>query len=71
MLIRRPGTVIQDFGLGAFLRHGTGHGVGFSPMSAYSIPHIHAESTEVLQEGMVFNVEPAVYIARVWGGASL
>ena len=28
--------VIQDFGLGQYLKHGTGHGVGFSPMSAYS-----------------------------------
>jgi Xaa-Pro aminopeptidase len=54
--------VIRDCGLGSCLRHGTGHGVGFSPMSAYSIPRIHAESPDVLQEGMVFNVEPAVYI---------
>jgi Xaa-Pro aminopeptidase len=54
--------VIRDCGLGSCLRHGTGHGVGFSPMSADSIPRIHAESPDVLQEGMVFNVEPAVYI---------
>jgi len=53
---------IQDFGLGTYLRHGTGHGVGFSPMSAYNIPRIHAESPDVLEEGMVFNIEPAVYI---------
>ncbi len=54
--------VIRDFGLGLCLRHGTGHGVGFSPMSAHSIPRIHAESPDVLEAGMVFNVEPAVYI---------
>ena len=45
-----------------YLRHGTGHGVGFSPMSAYSIPQLHMKSPDVLREGMVFNVEPAVYV---------
>src|SRR5581483_1911832 len=52
--------VIQDFGLGQFLKHGTGHGVGFSPMSAYSRPRVHAGSSDVIEEGIVFNVEPAV-----------
>ncbi|MHB8525808.1 MAG: M24 family metallopeptidase [Candidatus Acidiferrales bacterium] len=54
--------VIEDFSFGKYLKHGTGHGVGFSPMSAYSVPRIHAESPDVLQKGMVFNIEPAVYI---------
>jgi len=59
--------VIQECGLGQFLKHGTGHGVGFSPMSAYSKPQIHAQSPDVLEEGMVFNVEPAVYIEGYGG----
>ena len=59
--------VIEDFGLGQYLKHGTGHGVGFSPMSAYSIPRVHAGSPDVLREGMVFNVEPAVYIEGYGG----
>lgn len=59
--------VIEGFGLGQYLRHGTGHGVGFSAMSAYSSPRIHAGSPDVLEEGMVFNIEPAVYI-RSYGG---
>ncbi len=59
--------VIEKFGLGACLRHGTGHGVGYSPMSAYSRPRIHAESPDVLEEGMVFNVEPAVYLGGYGG----
>ena len=53
--------VVEKFGLGALLRHGTGHGVGYSPMSAYSRPRIHGGSPDILEEGMVFNVEPAVY----------
>jgi len=59
--------VIEDYGLGQYLKHGTGHGVGFSPMSAYSIPKLHAESPDVLEEGMVFNVEPAVYVEGYGG----
>ncbi|MGH9683915.1 MAG: M24 family metallopeptidase [Candidatus Acidiferrales bacterium] len=54
--------VMQDFGFAKEFKHGTGHGVGFSPMSAYSIPRVHEESPDVLQEGMVCNIEPAVYI---------
>ncbi len=53
---------ISNFGLSEYVRHGTGHGVGFSPMSAYSIPQLHMKSPDVLREGMVFNVEPAVYV---------
>lgn len=59
--------VIEDFGLGQYLKHGTGHGVGFSPMSAYSRPRLHAGAPDVLEEGMVFNLEPAVYIAGYGG----
>ncbi len=60
-------TVIEEAGLGQYLKHGTGHGVGFSPMSGYSVPQIHAQSQDTLQEGMVFNVEPAVYIEGYGG----
>jgi len=59
--------VIQEAGFGLYLKHGTGHGVGFSPMSAYSVPQVHAQSQDTLQEGMVFNVEPAVYIEGYGG----
>lgn len=58
---------IQDCWLGYSIKHGTGHGVGLSAMSAYSIPRIHSSSPDILQEGMVFNVEPAVYIEQYGG----
>lgn len=59
--------VMQDFGFGKDFKHDTGHGVGFSPMSAYSFPRVHPESPDVLTEGMVFNIEPAVYIEGYGG----
>ena len=52
---------LQDYGFGQSIKHGTGHGVGLSAMSAYSIPRVHACFPDILQEGMVFNVEPAIY----------
>ncbi|MGA9882988.1 MAG: Xaa-Pro peptidase family protein [Candidatus Acidiferrales bacterium] len=59
--------VLCDFGLGEYIKHGTGHGVGFTPMSAYGFPRLQVDSPDVLQEGMVFNVEPAVYIEEHGG----
>lgn len=59
--------VIGKFGLGSLVRHGTGHGVGYSPMSPYNRPRIHAASPDTLEQGMVFNVEPAVYLEDYGG----
>ncbi|MGH9739626.1 MAG: M24 family metallopeptidase [Candidatus Acidiferrales bacterium] len=59
--------VLRDSGLGGYIKHGTGHGVGFTPMSAYGLPRLQVDSPDVLQEGMVFNVEPAVYIEGYGG----
>ena len=52
--------VLRSRGLAEAFRHSTGHGVGFSAISANARPRIHPQSEEVLEEGMVFNVEPAV-----------
>lgn len=54
-------------GLGDLFKHSTGHGVGFAAISANALPRIHPKSPDVLHEGMVFNVEPAVY-ADGYGG---
>jgi Xaa-Pro aminopeptidase len=49
-------------GFGNEFKHSTGHGVGFSAISANARPRLHPESEEVLEPGMVFNVEPAAYV---------
>jgi Xaa-Pro aminopeptidase len=49
-------------------RHPAGHGVGFSAIAPGAMPRIHPHSPDVLETGMVFNVEPAVYIEG-YGGA--
>ena len=42
--------------------HQTGHGVGFDAISHNSRPRLHPKSPDVLEAGMVFNIEPAVYL---------
>lgn len=59
--------VLLSHGLGDLFRHSTGHGVGFAAISANALPRLHPLSSDVLEEGMVFNVEPAVY-AEGFGG---
>jgi Xaa-Pro aminopeptidase len=48
-------------------RHGTGHGVGLAAINHDARPRIHPLSPDVLEPGMVFNVEPAIY-ENGWGG---
>jgi Xaa-Pro aminopeptidase/Xaa-Pro dipeptidase len=48
-------------------RHGTGHGVGLAAINHDAPPRIHPLSPDVLEPGMVFNVEPAIY-EDGWGG---
>lgn len=53
---------IRSHGFGEGFKHGTGHGVGFAAISGNARPRIHPESEDVLLTGMVFNVEPAIYV---------
>ena len=51
-------------GLGAYFTHRTGHGLG---LSVHEAPYIVEGSEEPLQVGMVFTVEPGVYLPGVGG----
>lgn len=48
-------------------RHQTGHGVGFAAIDHKAHPRIHPASDDMLEAGMVFNVEPSIYIDGVGG----
>lgn len=60
--------VLTKRGFGDHFPHSTGHGVGFAAISANARPRIHPRSDEILETGMTFNIEPAVYIEG-YGGA--
>jgi Xaa-Pro aminopeptidase len=64
---RAARAALEQRGLGDRFPHGTGHGVGFAAIDHNAHPRIHPASDDVLEAGMVFNVEPAVY-REGWGG---
>lgn len=50
---------IEESGYGQYFIHRTGHGLG---MEAHEAPFIFAENDQVLEKGMVFTVEPGIYV---------
>ena len=58
---------IAESGYGAHFPHATGHGVGFAAIDHNAIPRLHPASADRLEPGMVFNVEPAIYIEGFGG----
>jgi Xaa-Pro aminopeptidase len=55
---------IKDKGYGKFFGHSMGHGVG---LEVHEEPSISEKSGAVLEPGMVFTIEPAIYIPRLGG----
>ena len=51
--------VITEAGYGEFFVHRTGHGLG---IDIHEPPYITATSEVVLDEGMVFSIEPGIYL---------
>lgn len=60
-------SVIENRGFGRYFGHGLGHGVG---LEVHEKPRIAKYEQLILKEGMVFTVEPAVYIPG-WGGVRI
>jgi Xaa-Pro aminopeptidase len=59
--------VLAKHGFAKEFTHQTGHGVGFDAISHNSRPRLHPKSPDVFEEGMVFNVEPAIYLEGYGG----
>ncbi|WP_037546535.1 M24 family metallopeptidase [Stappia stellulata] len=56
--------VISDAGYGEYFVHRTGHGLG---IDGHEPPYITAASETVLEEGMVFSIEPGIYLPGRFG----
>jgi Xaa-Pro dipeptidase len=56
--------VIREAGFAEYAVHRAGHGLG---ISAHEEPYLRFDSKLVLEEGMVFTVEPGVYVPGVGG----
>ncbi|WP_120944061.1 MULTISPECIES: aminopeptidase P family protein [Helicobacter] len=56
--------VIAQSGYGEFFSHSTGHGIG---LDIHELPFISPRSEMIIEEGMVFSVEPGIYIPGRYG----
>jgi len=56
--------LIAAAGYGDYFGHGLGHGVG---LMVHEYPTVSPRSEEIAREGMVFTVEPGIYIPEVGG----
>ena len=60
-------TVIKEAGYGELFGHSLGHGVG---LAEHEMPRLGPNSTDILVSGMVFSVEPGIYLPG-WGGVRI
>jgi Xaa-Pro dipeptidase len=58
---------LKEHGFEKEFRHATGHGVGFVAINHNALPRIHPQSRDILETGMVFNIEPGIYIEGIGG----
>jgi Xaa-Pro aminopeptidase len=56
--------VIEDAGYGKYFSHSTGHGTG---LEVHEAPTVSVHSKDKVEKGMVFTVEPGVYIDGIGG----
>ena len=56
--------IITQGGYGRFFTHRLGHGIG---LAVHEAPFIIDGSDVVLEEGMVFSIEPGIYVPGRWG----
>jgi Xaa-Pro aminopeptidase/Xaa-Pro dipeptidase len=56
--------VIKRYGYGDYFIHSLGHGIG---IEIHEYPRISPRTYEILREGMVFTIEPGIYIEGLGG----
>ncbi|MEC8945507.1 MAG: aminopeptidase P family protein [Chloroflexota bacterium] len=56
--------IIEDAGFGENFGHSLGHGVG---LAVHEYPRLAQSAEEILEDGMIFTVEPGIYLSG-WGG---
>jgi Xaa-Pro aminopeptidase len=60
-------SVIDAAGYGESFGHGLGHGIG---LQVHEAPRLTRSADDILEEGMVFSIEPGIYLPA-WGGVRI
>ncbi|PAF41934.1 M24 family metallopeptidase [Helicobacter sp. 11S02596-1] len=55
---------IEKAGYGKYFVHSTGHGIG---LDIHELPFISTRSETIIEDGMVFSIEPGIYIPDYYG----
>ncbi|ASS68876.1 MULTISPECIES: Xaa-Pro peptidase family protein [unclassified Paenibacillus] len=61
---RAARSVIDGDGYGFYFTHRTGHGMG---IDVHEQPSVHGENKTLMQAGLLFTIEPGVYIPEIGG----
>jgi Xaa-Pro aminopeptidase len=56
--------VIEKAGFGKYFVHSPGHGVG---LDIHELPVISQKSSVIIEENMVFTIEPGIYLPNKFG----
>ncbi len=56
--------IIEKSGFGKYFVHSTGHGVG---LDIHEMPYISSKSDTIIEDGMVYTIEPGIYIPGKFG----
>ena len=56
--------IIDKAGFGKYFVHSTGHGVG---LDIHEMPYISSKSDTIIEDGMVYTIEPGIYIPDEFG----
>jgi Xaa-Pro aminopeptidase len=56
--------IIDKAGFGKYYVHSTGHGVG---LDIHEMPYISSRSDTVIEDGMVYTIEPGIYLPGEFG----
>ncbi len=59
--------IIREAGYGEDFGHSLGHGVG---LAVHEYPRVGPKANDVLEDGMVFTIEPGIYLPG-WGGVRI
>ena len=56
--------ILNNDGYGEYFTHSLGHGIGYE---IHEYPYLRKDSNSILYEGMVFSIEPGVYLKDEFG----